>query len=110
MYFFFKKFILQTFSLQLIKRFNNLITCWALSYSFLYLRFLFMFILCITLLPKDRAHAIPAEIGTTIIPTPVTDNVTSGLVQPLITTVWTDSNIEVSVLCFFFVLWFLFLK
>ena len=62
-----------------------------------------MIILSITLLPNDRAHAIPAEIGTTIKPTPVTDNVTGGLVQPLITTVWTDSNIEVSVLCFFLV-------
>ena len=60
-----------------------------------------MFILCITLLPNDRAHAIPEEIGTTIKPTLVTDNVTGVVVEPIITTVWTDSNIEVSVLCFF---------
>ena len=56
--------------------------------------------LCTTLLPNDRAHANPAEIGTTIKPTPVTDNVTCVVVEPIITTVWTDSNIEVSVLCF----------
>ena len=60
-----------------------------------------MIILCITLLPNDRAHANPAEIDTTIKPTLVTDNVTGVVVEPLNTTVWTDSNIEVSVLCFF---------
>ena len=66
-----------------------------------------MIILCIILLPIDRAHAFPAEIGTTIKPTPVTDKVTGLVVEPIITTVWTDSNIEVSVLCFFvcFFLW-----
>ena len=60
-----------------------------------------MIILCITLLPNDRAHAIPAEIGTTTKPTRVTDNITDVVVEPITTTVWTDSNIEVSVLCFF---------
>ena len=38
-----------------------------------------MIILCITLFPKDRAHALPAEIGTTSKPTPVTDNVYTPL-------------------------------
>ena len=60
-----------------------------------------MIIFFIILLPNDRAHAILAEIGTTIKSTPVTDNVTCVVVEPIITTVWTDSNIEVSVLCFF---------
>ena len=60
-----------------------------------------MIILSITFLPNGRAHAIPPEIGTTIKPTPVTDNVTGVVVEPIKTTVWTDSNIEVSVLCFF---------
>ena len=60
-----------------------------------------MIILCIILLPNDRAHAIPTEIGTTIKPKPVTDNVTCVVVEPILTTVWTDSFIEVSVLCFF---------
>ena len=63
--------------------------------------YFFKIILCITLLPSDRAHAIPAGISTTIKPTPVTDNVTGNVVEPIKTTVWTDSNIEVSVLCFF---------
>ena len=60
-----------------------------------------MIILCISLLPNDRAHAIPAEIGTIIKPSPVTDKVTGVVVEPVLTTVWTYSNIEVSVLCFF---------
>ena len=60
-----------------------------------------MIILCITLLPNDRAHAIPAEIGTTIKPTPVIDNLTDVVVEPKITTVWTDSIFEVIFLCFF---------
>ena len=69
-----------------------------------------MIILCITFLPNDRAHAIPAEIGSTIKPTPVTDDFTDIVVEPIKTTVWTDSNIEVSVLFFylFFDLWFFF--
>ena len=93
MFFFSKKLSCKLFLYNLSK---DLLTCWAFSYSFLYLLFLFMINLCITLLP--RAHAIPAEIGTTIKPTPVTDNVTGVVVEPIITTVWTDSNIEVSVL------------
>ena len=99
MFFFSKKLSCKLFLYNLSK---DLITCWAFSYSFLYLLDFFMIILCITLLPSDRAHAIAAEIGTTIKPTPVTDNVTCVVVEPIITTVWTDSNIEVSVLCFFF--------
>ena len=60
-----------------------------------------MIILSIILLLNDKAHAIPAEIGTTIKTTPVTDNVTCVVVEPIKTTVLTDSIIEVSVLCFF---------
>ena len=79
---------------------KDLITCWSFSYSFLYLLSLFMIILSIILLPNDRTHAIPAEIVTTIKPTPLTDNVTGIVIEPIRTTVWTDSNIEKSVLCF----------
>ena len=53
-----------------------------------------MFILSITFLPNDRPHATPPEIGTTIKPTPVTDNVTGVVVEPIKTTVWTDSKVE----------------
>ena len=62
-----------------------------------------MIILSITLLPNDRTHAIPAEIDTTIKATPVTDNVTGVVVEPIITTVWTDSNIDVLFYVFLFV-------
>ena len=56
-----------------------------------------MIILCITLLPNDRTLAIPAELGTNIKPTPVTDNVTVVVVAPISATVATYSIIEVSV-------------
>ena len=97
MFFFSKILSCKLFLYNLSK---DLITCWAFSYSFLYLLYLFMIILCITLLPNDSAHASPAEIGTTVKPTPLTDNVTGTVVEPIITTVWTDSNFEVSVFCF----------
>ena len=54
-----------------------------------------MIILGNTLLPNDRGQAIPADCGTTIKPTPVTDNVTDVVVAPIITTVSSDSNTEV---------------
>ena len=109
MFFLSKKLSCKIFLYNLSK---DLVTCWAFSYSFLYLPYFFKIILCITLLPSDRAHAIPAGISTTIKPTPVTDNVTGNVVEPIKTTVWTDSNIEVSVLCFFvfFYLWLLVLR
>ena len=47
------------------------------------------------LLPNDRAQVFPAEIGTTIEQTPVTNKITEVVVAPIITTVSTDSNIEV---------------
>ena len=62
-----------------------------------------MIIFCNTLLPNDRAHALPVDIGTTIKPTPLADKVTGVVVEPIITTLWTDSNIDISVLCFLFV-------
>ena len=55
-----------------------------------------MIILCNTLLTSDKVKPIPAEIGTTINPTPVTDKVTYVVVAPT-KTVSTDSSIEVSV-------------
>ena len=57
-----------------------------------------MIILCITLIPSDREQAIPAEMGTTIKTTSVTDNVTDVVVAPIITTLSNDSSIDVSVL------------
>ena len=51
-----------------------------------------------TLLPNDRVQTIPAEIGTTIKPTPIADSVTDFVVEPIITTVSTDSKIVFSVL------------
>ena len=56
-----------------------------------------MFKLCNTFLPNDRVHAIPADIGKIIIPLPVIDRVIKVDVAPIITTVSTDSKIEVSV-------------
>ena len=87
------KIILQTFTMQPIKRFKSLLVFLIL---FLNLLYLFLIILCITLKPDDRAQAIPPEIGYTINPTPVTGNVTDVAVAPIITTVSTDSNIDVS--------------
>ena len=48
--------------------------------------------LCITLLPKDNVHAIPAEFCRTIKPIPVTDKVIKVDVARIITTLSTDSN------------------
>ena len=49
--------------------------------------------LCNTLLPNDRVHAIPADIGKTSKPIPVTDKVIEVDVAPIITILSTDSNI-----------------
>ena len=51
-------------------------------------------------LPNDKAHAIPADIGTTVKPTPTTDKIADVLVAPKMTTVSIDSNIEIRVLYF----------
>ena len=48
--------------------------------------------LCNILLPNDRAQAIPADIGNTIKPKPVTDKVIEVDVAPIITILSTDSN------------------
>ena len=47
---------------------------------------------CNTLLPNDRVHAIPADMGRTIKPIPVTDKVIEVDVAPMITILSTDSN------------------
>ena len=60
-----------------------------------------MIIFCITLLPNCITHAIPEEIQTAIKPTQVTDKLTEVAVAPIITTLSTDSNTEVSVLYLF---------
>ena len=70
--------------------------CWSSSYCFFLL--LFIAFLCITFLPNDRTEAIPADIGTTIKPTSVADEVTDVVVAPLLTTVSADSSIEVRAL------------
>ena len=57
-----------------------------------------MIVLCNTLLPNDRVHAIPADIGKIIKPIPVTDRVIEVDVTPMITIVCTDSKIVFRVL------------
>ena len=54
--------------------------------------------LCNTLLPNDRIHAIPADIGRTIKPIQLIDTVMEVDVAPILTIVSTDSNIVFSVL------------
>ena len=58
---------------------------------------LFNTILCNTFLPDGRAQAIPAKIGTTINPTPVTDKVTDVVVAAIIAIISTDTKVDVSV-------------
>ena len=52
-----------------------------------------MIILCNTLLPNDRAHAVPAVIGKLINPIPVVDKILEHGVAPRITIESADSNI-----------------
>ena len=54
--------------------------------------------LCNTLLPNDRVHAIPADIGKIIKPTPVIDKLLKIDVPPIVTIVSTDSKIVFRVL------------
>ena len=51
-----------------------------------------MNILCNTLLPNERVHANPADIGKTIKPTPVIDIVLEVDVATIKTIVSTDCN------------------
>ena len=51
-----------------------------------------MIILGNILLPNDKVQAIPADIGKTTEPTPVTDKVIEVDVAPMITIESTDSN------------------
>ena len=46
-----------------------------------------------TLLPSDKVQAIPALIGKTMKPIPVTDRVIEVNVAPIMVIVSTDSNI-----------------
>ena len=48
--------------------------------------------LCNILLPSDKPQAIPADIGKTIKPIPVTDRVIEVDVAAMITMLSTDSN------------------
>ena len=59
-----------------------------------------MIILCKPLIPNDRANRTPADIGTKVIATTVTDKFADAVIAPVITTVSTESNIDVSVLCY----------
>ena len=52
-----------------------LIVSWSRSYCFSNLLYLFMIILCNTLLPNDRVKAIRDDIGKILHPKPVTDRV-----------------------------------
>ena len=65
--------------------------------------------LCNTLLPSDRVHAIPADIGKIIKPTPVIDKVIKVDVAPMKTIESTDSIFVFRVLYFrylYFDLWY----
>ena len=77
---------------------KDLIVCWSLSYCFLYLLYLFIINLCNTLLPSYKPQALPADIGNTIKPISVTDNVIEVEVAPKITILSTDSNTVFKVL------------
>ena len=57
-----------------------------------------MIILCNSLLPNDRVHAIPADNGKIFKPMPAIDKVIENDVAPIITTASTDSNIVFTVL------------
>ena len=57
--------------------------------------------LCNILLPNDRPQAIPADIGKTIKPIPVTDRVIEVDVAAMITILSTDSNIVFRVFIIF---------
>ena len=78
-----------------MERLNSLLTFFVLLWYFLES---FIIIFFNMLLFYDRAQAIPAELGTTINATMVTDDVTDVVVAPRILPVSTDPNIEVSVL------------
>ena len=54
--------------------------------------------MCNTLLPNDKVHAIPADIGKIFQPKPVIDKVIEVEVAPMITIDSTDSNIMFRVL------------
>ena len=60
-----------------------------------------MITLYVIALNKDKAHAATVESGFPTKPTPVTDNVTEVDVPPKMTTVSTDSKIEVRFLYFY---------
>ena len=53
---------------------------------------------CNTLLPNDRVHAIPADIGKIIKPIPLIDKVFDVDVAPMLMILSTDSNIVFKVL------------
>ena len=59
-----------------------------------------MVILCKTLLPNDKEHAVPVDSGKTIKPIPVIDRVIEVDFAPIRTIVSTDSNIVFRVLKF----------
>ena len=52
-----------------------------------------MIVLCNILLPNDRVHAMPAEIGKINEPTPTIDKLIEVDVAPIITIVSADSKI-----------------
>ena len=57
-----------------------------------------MNMLYIILLQEDKTHAVPAEIGTTSKPITVINKDTEVVVEQIITTVSTDSLVEMRVL------------
>ena len=57
-----------------------------------------MIILCNILVPNDKLHAIPADTGKIIKPTPASDKVIEADAAAIFTTVSTDSKSMFSVL------------
>ena len=83
---------------------KDFIACRSFSNCFLYLTYFFMILLCNTLLPNDKAHAISADSGKRSKPTAVIDRVTVVDVAPLLAIVSFDSAIMFTRMKFFFVL------
>ena len=77
-----------------------LFVCWSFSYCFLYLLYFYINISTITILVVVIPHAVPVDIGITMKPIAVRDNVKEFLVVAILTNVSNDSNNLVIILFF----------
>ena len=82
-----------SYKLLLWNLLKEVIVCWSFWYRSLYLLYLFVIILCSTLLPSDRVHAIPADIGHVKWLIPKVDRLIEVDVAPIKPIVSTDANI-----------------